>query len=117
MSIIKPVQGEVWFVNLDPIPGRDQTTKRPCLVISSTLFNQGPADLAIIVPLTTKNSHNPLHIQINPPEGGITTSSFIMCEQIHSVSLQRFLGQSLGIVSTLTLEAVQETLKILINIT
>ena len=67
---IKPFRGEVWFADLDPMRGREQAKKRPCIVISANDFNQGYAGLCIVVPLTTKNRRNPLHVPLLPPEEG-----------------------------------------------
>ncbi|HEY9701715.1 MAG TPA: type II toxin-antitoxin system PemK/MazF family toxin [Allocoleopsis sp.] len=33
MSIIKPVKGEIWLVDLNPIRGREQAGFRPCLIL------------------------------------------------------------------------------------
>lgn len=115
MSTVRPTRGEIWFVNLDPTIGREQAKKRPCLVISNTLFNQGPADLIIVVPLTSKNKNNPLHIAVHPPEGGLVTPSFILCEQIRSISIIRFSGHPLGSIYTSTIQAVEYTLKVLLD--
>ena len=48
-----PLRGEVWLVDLDPTRGREQAGKRPALVISTNEFNGSPADLVVIVPITS----------------------------------------------------------------
>ena len=50
----QPNRGDVWIVDLDPTKGHEQAGKRPCLVISVDIFNQGPADLVMVLPITTK---------------------------------------------------------------
>ena len=72
----KPTRGEIWFLNLDPTKGREQAGNRPALVVSVDLFNQGPAELVIVAPLTTKFKGVPFHVPITPPEGGLTQPSF-----------------------------------------
>jgi len=112
----KPSRGEVWFVDLDPTVGHEQAKARPCLVISSDDFNHGPSNLHIIVPITSTDKSNPLHVSIKPSEGGVDKPSFILCDQIRTVSRKRFRGKGLGIVSNLTLNAVEYILAILINV-
>lgn len=81
-------RGELWRFNPDPIVGREQAKVRPCLIISSNQFNSSPADLLIVLPLTSTNRGIPSHIEINC--NGLKNKSYIMCEQIRSVSKLRF---------------------------
>jgi mRNA interferase MazF len=99
MNVIQPARGEVWFVNLDPTKGREQAGKRPALVLSVDQFNRGPAELVVIIPITSKAKGVPLHVAVVPPEGGLTQSSFIKCEDVRSVSKERLLNR-LGTVTT-----------------
>ena len=87
----RPSRGEVWIVDLDPTKGHEQAGRRPCLVISVDIFNQGPADLVVVLPIRTKAKGIPFHVLVNPPEAGLTMQSFIKCEDVRSVALQRLL--------------------------
>ncbi|MDX2212140.1 MAG: type II toxin-antitoxin system PemK/MazF family toxin [Oculatellaceae cyanobacterium bins.114] len=42
------VRGQVWLADLNPVKGHEQAGKRPCLIISVDLFNQGPAGLVVV---------------------------------------------------------------------
>ena len=54
MSLPKPSRGEIWFLNLDPTQGREQAGSRPALVVISVdVFNHGPADLVVVLPVTS----------------------------------------------------------------
>ena len=110
-----PVRGEIWLVDLNPTRGHEQGGRRPGLVVSVDLFNQGPAGLVIVLPITTKEKGIPLHVEIKAPEGGLTKRSFIKCEDIRSVSRER-LVQRLGQVTRSTLDAVEDRLRILLNL-
>jgi mRNA interferase MazF len=110
-----PDRGDVWMVGLDPVRGREQAGLRPCLVVSVDLFNHGPSELAIVLPLTSKDKAQPLHVPIDPPEGGLRLRSFAKCEDVRSVSRDR-LGRRLGSVSRATLAAVEERLRILLEL-
>ncbi len=110
----KPLRGQVWFVNLNPTMGREQAKKRPCLVLSSDIFNQGPAELAVVIPLTSRERSIPLHIPVYPPSGGLVVTSYLMCEQIRAVSIKRF-AHHLGQVNPNTLKAVEYALKTLLE--
>jgi mRNA interferase MazF len=89
MSMGQPSRGDVWEVNLDPTIGREQAGTRPALLLSVDSFNHGPAELVIVLPITSKNKDQPLHVSVAPPEAGLTLPSFIKCDDIRSVSKQR----------------------------
>jgi mRNA interferase MazF len=110
-----PSRSEVWTVNLNPVKGHEQAGYRPVLVISVDTFNHGPADLVVIIPITTKEKGIPFHVAINPPEGGVAKKSFIKCEDIRSISTER-LYKCMGRVSPMTMNAVEERLKILLDL-
>ena len=66
MSNEKPVRGEVWDVNLDPVLGDEQGGKRPALVVSVNEFNQGPSGLVTVVPITSKDRGVRSRVAIEP---------------------------------------------------
>jgi mRNA interferase MazF len=115
MSSAKPRRGEIWFLNLDPTQGREQAGSRPALVISVDTFNHGSADLVVVLPITSKAKGIPLHVAVASPEGGVRQPSFIKCEDIRSVSRSR-LTERWGTVSLTTLAAVEDRLRILLNL-
>ncbi|MBI4641616.1 MAG: type II toxin-antitoxin system PemK/MazF family toxin [Candidatus Tectomicrobia bacterium] len=113
--VISPSRGEVWLADLNPIRGHEQAGRRPVLVISEDLFNHGPADLVIVLPLTSTHRDVPSHVPITPPEGGIKTPSVILCEAIRSIAKERLL-QKWGMVSQATIAAIEDRLRILLGL-
>lgn len=110
-----PLRGEVWIVDLSPVRGREQAGRRPALVVSVDMFNRGPAELVVVLPITTKEKGVPLHVRIDPPEGGVKETSFIKCEDIRSISTQR-LAVRLGIVSARTMALVEDRVRVLLGL-
>jgi len=84
-------------------------------VISVDLFNHGPADLVVIIPITAKAKGIPFHVEVRPPEGGLDYPSFIKCEDLRSVSKGRLM-QRLGRVNQETLAEVEDRLRILLDL-
>jgi mRNA interferase MazF len=115
MSVAKPSRGEIWFLNLDPTRDREQAGSRPALVISVDAFNHGPADLVVVLPVTSKAKGISFHVALAPPEGGVRQASFIKCEDVRSVSRAR-LRERWGMVAPNTLAAVEDRLRILIGL-
>ena len=115
MSPAKPSRGEVWFLNLDPTQGREQAGRRPALVISVDPFNHGPADLVVVLPITSKAKGIPFHVTLAPPEGGVQQTSYIKCEDVRSVSRSR-LRERWGTVTPQTLADIEDRLRILMGL-
>jgi mRNA interferase MazF len=99
---------------LDPVKGHEQGGARPALVISSDRFNRAFQTLLIVVPFTRTNRGMPTQVRVDPPEGGLTAQSYLMCEQIRAVSLLRF-RKKRGSVSELTLQQVEELIPRLVE--
>ena len=88
------LRGDIWLFDPDPIRGREIGKKlRPAIIISNDSFNNGPAELLIIVPLTTKDKKIPCHVPITPKDGGVKEQCFAMCEQIRSISKERLVSK------------------------
>ena len=112
---LQPSRGEIWLADLNPIRGHEQAGKRPVVVISTDLFNHGPSGLVFVLPLTRTNRGIPFHIPIEPPEGGLRETSFILCDALRSISKERLGGRSFGKLSRETISEVENALRILME--
>lgn len=108
-------RGSVWIVDLDPTRGHKQAKKRPCLILSVQQFNMGPAKLAVILPLTSHYRALSWLVPLEPPEGGVVKRSYIICNQLRTVSLERFSG-SVGVIENATMEQVEIRIKMLLGL-
>jgi mRNA interferase MazF len=111
-SLSAPLRGEIWLLDFDPTRGHEQAGTRPALVLSVNRFNSGPANLIIVCPLSSKNRSIRSHVEVEPPEGGLATTSYILTEHIRSVSRDR-LTRRLGVLNAERLEEVEVRLRIL----
>ena len=103
------------MVNLDPTKGHEQAGTRPAMIVSVDTFNNGPAGLVVVLPITSQGKGIPFHVEIKPPEGGLTMRSFAKCEEPRCISKGR-LSKRLGSVSDRTLEAVEDRIKIVLGL-
>jgi mRNA interferase MazF len=71
--------------------------------------------LVVVLPITSKDKDQPIHVPVKPPEGGLSMLSFIKCDDIRSVSKQR-LKQFRGTVSAQNMAAVEMRIRILLNL-
>src|SRR5580698_2371810 len=85
MSMPGPSRGEVWDLDLDPTVGHEQAGAKPALIVSVNIFNEGPAELVVAIPLTRTLRRVRWHVPVLPPEGGLVAESFIQCENLRAV--------------------------------
>lgn len=97
----RPAQREVWVAQLDPIAGHEQAGTRPVVVISRDAFNASGWRLCLCVPLSTRERGSPLHVEIEPPEGGVRATSFALVDQVRALDCSR-LSDRWGVVEPAT---------------
>lgn len=110
-----PSRGEVWLASLDPTRGHEQAGRRPVLIVSEDLFNRGAAGLVIALPLSSTFRGVPAHVVVEPPEGGLKSTSAILCEAVRSIRTERLIVRW-GAVSSATMIQVEDTLRILMRL-
>lgn len=110
-----PLRGEIWTADFNRTRGHEQAGVRPALVLSANLFNQGPADLIVVLPITRRSKGVPFHVSVDAPEGGLKSRSFIKCQDIRSISKER-LTKRWGNVSRATMAAVEDPMRILLEL-
>ena len=115
MSNHKPQRGEVWRAGLDPSRGHEQGGTRPVLVVSDDAFNGSASGMCVVLPITSRDKKIPWHVELAPPEGGLTMKSYIKCEDVRAVSLKR-LQARLGEISRDNMEAVEYRLRVLLSL-
>lgn len=84
-----PAQREVWLAQLDPIAGHEQAGTRPVVVISRDAFNAAGWRVCVCVPLSTRDRASPLHVRVEPPEGGVRATSFALVDQVRTLDRSR----------------------------
>ncbi len=105
-------QGDVWQARLEPIVGQEQGGTRPVLIVSVDQISSGRGEMCIVVPFTRTDRGTPVHVRVDPPEGGLTSVSFALPENVRSISRER-LAERLGDVRDATLEQVLHRIHLL----
>jgi mRNA interferase MazF len=79
-------RGEVYWADLIPRSGSEQTGRRPVVVVSHDGFNQTPGWMSIIiVPISTSSSQakrGPTVVGLPAGAGGLSKASVAVCHQV-----------------------------------
>jgi mRNA interferase MazF len=108
-------RGDLWSAELDPVPGHEQGRRRPCAIVSADVFNRGRHGLVVICPLTRTEYHSPLHIEVAEGEGGLQARSFVLCEQVRTISSERLVLR-VGSLRAESLARIDEGLRVLLSL-
>ena len=107
-------RGEIWLADLRPTRGHEPAAAWPVVIISTNTFNSGPADLVFVLPVTRTDRRIPLHVPIDPPEGGVAARSYIVCDALCTMAKERLGPRAWGRVSAATLQTVMDHLCLLL---
>jgi mRNA interferase MazF len=85
-------RGQIYFVNLSPTQGREQTGPRPVLVVSVDAINRQPLVIAVVVGTDAKNVPRdyPTNVRVTAKETGLPIDTVFLCFQIRSLDPARF---------------------------
>ena len=78
-------QGDIIWLDFDPQAGREQSGRRPALVISNDSFSQITRTAAMVCPITKTDKNLPFHIRL---DDRTQTSGVVLCDQAKIVDLQ-----------------------------
>ncbi|MFC0862249.1 type II toxin-antitoxin system PemK/MazF family toxin [Sphaerimonospora cavernae] len=81
---------QVWLVDFGQPIGHEQGGLRPAVVVGSATHCRFPIDMALVVPLTTRDRGLDHHVRIDSPESGLNRPSWARTEEITAVSTERF---------------------------
>ncbi len=109
-------RGEIWWANLSPTQGTEQSGIRPVLIVQTDRANAASPH-TIVVPLTTKIRQKTLrsHVLLNTGEGGTTQDAVILCEQIRVIDKGR-LRTLMGTLEADRMDEVDQALKVILDL-
>lgn len=103
---------QVWLVDFGQPIGHEQGGVRPAVVVGSTTHCRFPIDMALVVPLTTRDRGLGHHVRIESAESGLNRPSWARTEEITAVSTERFTrSKPLGTASVAEVEELSEWLR------
>ena len=79
-------RGEIYFVNLNPVKGREQAGFRPVLVLSIDEINRLPLVATVVVGTKGENitTDYPTNVRVSPEESGLPIETVFIVLQVKS---------------------------------
>ena len=109
-----PIQrGDVYFVNLSPVHGREQAGRRPVLVISVDAINRLPLVVTVVVGTKCENITRdyPTNVRVSSAESGLPIETVFLCFQLRSLDPSRFAGPPAGRVPGAVLKRIENAVR------
>ena len=106
-------RGEIYFVDLNPVHGREQAGQRPVLVLSVDAINRLPLVVTVVVGTKGENVPRdyPTNVRVAPTESGLPMETVFLGFQIRSLDARRFPPTPAGRLSGSVLEQVENTVR------
>ncbi len=106
-------RGEIYFVNLSPVQGREQTGQRPVLVLSIDDINRLPLVITIVVGTKGANVPRdyPTNVRVAEADSGLPMETVFLCFQIRSLDARRFPPTPAGKVTGRVLEQIEDAVR------
>ena len=117
-------RGDIYFVNLSPIQGREQAGYRPVLVVSADAINRQPLVVTVVVGTSASRvSRNyPTNVRVTAAESGLPHDTVFLCFQLRSLDPVRFIDQQIGqprrmgTLPTNRMQEVEQALKLVLQL-
>jgi mRNA-degrading endonuclease toxin of MazEF toxin-antitoxin module len=107
-------RGEIYWADLVPRSGSEQTGRRPVILVSHDGFNQTPAwRSVIVVPISTSASQGkrgPTVVELPGGSAGLPKTSFAVCHQVTTLDRAK-LTRKAGVLPSEFLLEIEEALK------
>jgi mRNA interferase MazF len=106
-------RGEIYFVDLNPVQGREQAGRRPVLILSIDSINRLPLVVTVIVGTKGENISRdyPTNVRVPATESGLPIETVFLCFQVRSLDPSRFSGPPAGKLSGARLGDVENAVR------
>lgn len=108
-------RGEVYQVDLGRPVGHEPAFRRPAVVVSVDILNNGSGGLVVVVPITTVGYGLRSHVELEPAGSGLGHTYYARCDQLRVVSVER-LSPRQGMISPEQMHAIDQALRFALDL-
>jgi mRNA interferase MazF len=106
-------RGQIYFVDLHPVQGREQAGHRPVLVVSSDAINRQPLVVTVVVGTNAENIPRdyPTNVRVPAAESGLPHDTVFLCFHTRSLDPSRF-HQPAGLLPPARMHGIDHALRL-----
>lgn len=106
-------RGQIYFVDLNPVKGREQAGQRPVLVISTDQINSLPLVVTVVVGTKGANVRRDYStsVRASTEESGLPLETVFLCFQVRSLDAKRFPKNPAGLLCANKMAEVEEAVR------
>lgn len=108
-------RGEVYYVDLGQPVGHEPAFRRPAVVVSVDILNNGPGGLVVVVPITTTSFGLRSHVELASEGSGLDHTSYARCDQLRVVSVER-LSSRQGMIGPDQMRTIDQALRFVLDL-
>lgn len=104
-------RGEIWWVDLNPVVGRETGKQRPCVILQNDVGNQN-GSTTIVAPLLPGKKTYPFVVNVTPTtQNGMDGDRHINLSQMRAVDARRIKNKQ-GVLEEVYWEAIAKAVSI-----
>jgi mRNA interferase MazF len=106
-------RGEIYFVDHDPVIGKEQHGRRPVLVLSIDALNRIPLGITVVPGTTAANVKRAFqsNVRASTSESGLPNETEFLCFQVRALDHSRFTDPPAGQLSDAALQRVEQAVR------
>lgn len=108
-------RGEVYHVDLGRPIGHEPAFRRPAVVVSVDILNNGAGGLVVVVPITTRGYGLRSHVELEPENSGLEHTSYARCDQLRVISVERLVARQ-GTVGPGSMHEIDQALRFVLDL-
>jgi mRNA interferase MazF len=109
------VRGDIFFIDLHPRSGSEQSGRRPCIIVSTNSFNEARNWRSItVVPLTSSERwqiSSPTTVLFKAGEFGLPKDCAALAHQVTTIDRDKVIGRKVGTLDSQKLKSLNAALE------
>jgi mRNA interferase MazF len=106
-------RGDIYFLSLNPVQGREQAGERPVLVLSIDAINRLPLVITVVIGTKGENVPRdyPTNVRLPSSESGLPVETVFLGFQLRSLDARRFPAVPAGFVPGPVLDQIENAVR------
>lgn len=111
-------RGQIYLIDLGPTRGKEQSVRRPVLVVTSDAINAQPLVVTVVVGTGAEKIRRdyPTNVRVRAVESGLPKDTVFLCFQVRSLDPSRFHQPPAGRLPLARMSEVDQALRLSLDL-